>query len=71
MKTKFAELIDSQWQVIEKFFARHRPKVHSIRTIFNAILWLTRTGTQWRNIESRYPKWESVYYTTGSGKPVG
>ncbi len=62
MQTQFTELSDSQWEIIEKFFLHHQPKRHSIRNILNAILWITRTGTQWRNLESKYPKWESVYY---------
>ena len=35
---------------------------HDLRNILNAILWITRTGSQWRNMESKYPKWQSVYY---------
>ena len=30
--------------------------------IVNAILKLNRTGCQWRNLDEKYPKWESVYY---------
>ena len=26
------------------------------------ILWITLVGAQWRNLESRYPPWQSVYY---------
>ena len=62
MQTKFTELFDSQWEVIEKFLEGHRPKKHSLRIMVNAILWITRTGSQWRNMESRYPAWQSVYY---------
>lgn len=62
MQTKFTELTDSQWKVIEKFFDSKRKRVHELRTIINAILWITRTGSQWRNMESKYPPWQSVYY---------
>ena len=62
MQIKFTELTDSQWQIIEKHFINHKPRKHNLRTIINAILWTTRTGTQWRNMESKYPKWQSVYY---------
>jgi transposase len=37
-------------------------KIHDLRVIMNAILWIVRTGTQWRNLDSKYPKWPSVYY---------
>lgn len=62
MQTKFTELTDSQWQVIEKHLIKHKPRKHSLRMIMNAILGITRTGTQWRNLESKYPPWQSVYY---------
>lgn len=62
MQTKFTELSDSQWEIIKKFLEGHRPKKHNLRTMVNAILWITRTGSQWRNVESRYPAWQSIYY---------
>ncbi|MEM7299268.1 MAG: IS5 family transposase [Bacteroidota bacterium] len=62
MQTKFTELTDSQWENIEKFFDRQRKRKHSLRTMLNAILWITRVGAQWRNLESKYPPWQSVYY---------
>lgn len=62
MQTKFTELTDPQWKNIEKFFDSQRKREHSLRTILNAILWITRVGAQWRNMESKYPPWQSVYY---------
>ena len=62
MQTKFTEMSDSQWKFIEKYLKDHHPRKHDLRTIVNAILWITRTGSQWRNLESKYPNWQSVYY---------
>lgn len=65
MQTKFTELTDSQWQYIEKILEKEqgkRKRHHDLRRIFNAILWITRTGAQWRNLDSRYPNWNIVYY---------
>ena len=62
MQCKFTELTDYQWQFIENYFKGYQPRKHCLRNIMNAILWITRTGCQWRNLESRYPKWQSVYY---------
>lgn len=62
MQTKFTELTDSQWEVIEKKLESHRPRKHDLRVIVNAILWITRIGAQWRNLESKYPPWQSAYY---------
>jgi transposase len=62
MQTKFSELTDSQWQFIEEFLPVQRTHQHDLRVIMNAIFWIVRTGTQWRNLDSKYPKWQSVYY---------
>jgi putative transposase len=65
MQTKFAELTDSQWQYIEKILEKERGKRrrwHDLRRVMNAILWITRTGVQWRNLDSKYPCWSIVYY---------
>ncbi len=62
MQTNYSDLTDSQWQFIEPFLKNNQPKKLNLRTVLNAILWITRTGVQWRNLESKYPCWESVYY---------
>lgn len=28
----------------------------------DAILWLLRTGTQWRNLPDKWPHWQAIYY---------
>lgn len=62
MQDCFHELTDSQWQIIEKTLATQRKRWHSLRHILNAILWLNRTGVQWRELDSQYPPWQTVYY---------
>jgi transposase len=62
MQEQFNALTDSQWQVIKKIIDTGRKRKHSLRHIVEAILWITRTGTQWRNMESKYPAWQIVYY---------
>jgi transposase len=65
MQTKFTGLTDSQWQYIEKILEKEqgkRKRHHDLREIFTAIIWLTRTGVQWRNLDSKYPGWSIVYY---------
>jgi transposase len=56
------ELTDSQWEVIEKIIADQRKRWHPLREAFNAILSINRTGAQWRELDSKYPPWQSVYY---------
>jgi transposase len=58
----FTELTDSQWEIIKSFLEDGRKRKYSLRTIFEAILKITRTGIQWRELEEKYPPWESVYY---------
>lgn len=62
MQKKFNELTDPQWEIMEKIINDQRVRQHSLRTILNAILWITYTGSQWRNLDSKYPPWQSVYY---------
>jgi putative transposase len=63
MQAQFEELTDSQWEIIEKTLDDQRVRQHSLRTVFNAILWVNRTGLQWREMsKSIYPCWQSVYY---------
>jgi transposase len=62
MQTCYQELTDSQWEIIEKLIDSKRKRWHSLRTICNAVLWIVYSGSQWRNLESKYPPWQSVYY---------
>ena len=31
------------------------------RTVFNAILWIIRSGSPWRDLPERYGSWKTVY----------
>lgn len=61
-RQRFTELTNSQWEIIKELVDNGRKRKHCLRTIINAILKMTRTGTQWRNLDQKYPPWESVYY---------
>jgi putative transposase len=61
MQVQFTELTDSQWSLVSSFFSDRKRK-YDLRIILNAIFWVVRVGGQWRNLESRYPKWQIVYY---------
>ncbi len=62
MVKQFEELTDFQWEVIQDLFPEQEICDHSLRTMINAILWILRTGTQWRNMDSKYPAWSAVYH---------
>jgi putative transposase len=62
---------DSQWQVIKKYLAPERKRAHDLREILNGILYLVKTGCQWRYLPSDFPKWQTVFYYFNSWKHRG
>lgn len=62
MTKKFKELTDSQWAEISEFFHTKRKRKHSLRVVVNALLYMVRTGCQWRNLPITYPPWRAVNY---------
>ena len=42
--------------------APQRKRKHSLRPILNAVFSINNTGVQWRNLDSKYPPWETVFY---------
>jgi putative transposase len=65
MSTNYpSDLSDEQWQLIRKLLPRPaktgRPAIDR-RWVINAILYLNRTGCQWRALPSDFPNWKSVY----------
>ena len=65
-------LTDKQWQFIEKIInTQERKRKHSLRNIMNAILYLLKTGCQWRMIPKDFAPWESVYYYFSKWKNEG
>ena len=59
---KFTELTDAQWTKVQVFIQTKRKIKKDLRQVLNCILKVTRTGSQWRNIDSKYGPWESIYY---------
>jgi putative transposase len=57
------DLTEKQWQIIRKWVPKQKqgPKQVCRRRIINAILYLVRTGCQWRNLPHDFPKWKTVY----------
>jgi transposase len=60
------ELSDKEWESIapllpaENTGRRGRPAKDN-RVMFNAIVWLAKSGAAWRDLPERYGPWESVY----------
>jgi putative transposase len=55
-------LSNSQWQFISKFVDIRRNRKYELREILNAILYVVKTGCQWRMLPSDFPNWKIVYY---------
>ena len=63
-----SDVTDDHWEKIKHFFnQRHklglgRPRVIDIREVFNAIMYMNKTGCQWRSLPHDFPHWSVVYY---------
>jgi putative transposase len=62
MKNYQTNQTDHQWKVIEKLINDQRKRKFSLRVIMNALLYVTKTGIQWRMLPADFPKWQLVYY---------
>ena len=62
------DLTNAQWEQLKPLFpepsegGRGRPRKWSYREILNAILYVLRTGCQWRNLPHDFPPWGTIYY---------
>lgn len=55
-------MTECQWQFIEKKLKDQRKRTHKLRDIRNAILYLVKSGCQWRMLPHDFPHWSAVYY---------
>ena len=56
-------LSDKQWQVIKNIVEpNERKRKHTIRDIINAIMYITKSGCQWRMLPSEFAPWQTVYF---------
>jgi transposase len=60
------DLTDREWALLEPLLPREspigRPRLHSLRTILNAIFYQLRTGGAWRFLPQEWPPWQTVYH---------
>mgnify|MGYP001768598256 CR=1 FL=1 len=62
MKSYPTNLTDSQWQCIEKILNDKRKRKVCLRVVWNGILYLVRSGCQWRMLPKCFGCWVTVYY---------
>ena len=60
-----SDLTDGQWQFIQTLLPEPsrvgRPRSVCRRRVIDAILYVVRTGCQWRQLPHDFPKWRTVY----------
>lgn len=65
MERKYdSDLTDEQWRTIRRLLpnrAKTGRRPLDRREVINAILYVVRTGCQWRMLPKDFPKWKSVY----------
>jgi transposase len=61
-----SDLTDAQWELIKGIVPAPkpggRPAKHSRREVLNALLYVERTGCQWRALPHDLPPWKLVYW---------
>ena len=62
MQTEYVRLTDSQWENIKEYLPCKRKRKYDLPSIVDAIFWILRIGSQWRNLPDSFPPWRSVYY---------
>lgn len=76
-----SDLSDARWALIEaRLTAWRRARTdagvggraaeHDLREIFNAILYINRTGIAWRYLPHDLPPWQTVYWYFKPGPPT-
>jgi putative transposase len=61
-----SDLSDAEWACVQRHLPREltcrRWPRHSLRTVFDAVFCLPRTGCAWRYLPADFPPWQTVYY---------
>jgi putative transposase len=59
------DLTDEQWVILQPLLPRAkpggRPRKTDLRSVINALVYLNRTGCQWRMLPHDFPSWKTVY----------
>ena len=59
------DLTEAQWNRIKFMFEKPakvgRPALNP-RSVFNALMWILKSGARWRDLPARYGNWNSIYH---------
>jgi putative transposase len=69
-----SDLAHAEWAQVERVIPAPkkggRPAKHDRREIVNALLYVARTGCQWRALPHDFPPGRPCIGTSGSGRPT-
>ena len=70
-----SDVSDREWTIIRQFLPPRgrlgRPPRYERREVFNAIMYVTKTGCPWRYLPHDFPGWRLVYYYFASWQKLG
>lgn len=73
-----SDLKDAQWVELEPLLhrvgGRHaggRPRKYSLRRVVDAMLYVVKTGCQWRQLPENFPPWQTVHQQFRSWRDSG
>lgn len=55
------DLTDEQWELIAPHFSKQRRYKWEKRELINAVLYITKTGCQWRMLPNDFPPYPTVW----------
>ena len=56
-----SDLTDAQWEVIKPLYSHLRVYKWSKRELTNALMYVVKTGCQWRQLPHDFPPFQTVY----------
>ena len=63
MQVEYTRMTDAECEIINQFLNWQRKRKLSLRAVFDAIRYISKTGMQWRCLkETNFPDWQAVYY---------
>lgn len=72
MRTNYqTSLTDNQWNSILQLIGDNRKRKHSLRSVFDGLFYLLKSGCQWRMLPKEFPNWKVVYYYFTKWKNLG
>jgi putative transposase len=66
-----SDLTDSQWDKVKPLLGKTRSRKYDKREMLNAVLYVVKTGCQWRNLPKDFPEWNAVYHFYSRAKEKG